>query len=123
MKKASKRAIEVGLGAAAIAGAATYFFTGKDGAKNRKKVGAWAAKAKKEVIKEIKGMGTVSQKSYNKAVDVALANYKNLKDIDKSEVLALAKELKKHWTGIQKDVKKLVNKKAPAKKKAAKKSK
>lgn len=119
MKKSSRHAIEAGVGVAALtatAAAAAYFFTGKGGAKNRKKVSTWAEKAKKEALKEIKTMGAASESSYNKAVDAALKNYKNLKQIDKSEILALGKELKGHWKSIQSEVKKVLVKKAPAKK-------
>lgn len=126
MKKSSKHAIEAGLGAAALAAtaaAAAYFLTGKDGAKNRKKLGAWATKAKKEVAKEVKNMKSYSQGSYDKTVDAVLKNYKNLKNLDSSEVLALGKELKGHWESIQSEVKKTLAKRSSVGKKPAAKAK
>src|SRR5437016_1655343 len=103
MKSSSKKAMGAGIVALAAAATAAYFMSNK---KNRNKVSAWAQKAKKEVVKELKNAGSVSQSAYNEAVDIAMQNYKNLKNIDRSEVLALAKELKGHWQNIQKTLKK-----------------
>lgn len=126
MKKSQKQALAIGAGVAALAAAAagTYFFTGKNGAKNRAKVAAWTDKAKKEVVKQIKGMEKVTKANYNKVVDTVLTQYDGLKNIDKSEILGVARELKSHWDSISKQLgapKKATVKKAPAKKAAAKK--
>lgn len=106
MKKTQKQALAVGAGIAAIAAAAagTYFFTGKKGAKNRAKVKKWVDDAKNDVVKQIKTMSNVTEKTYNQTVDAAIAKYKNLKDVDKSELLQIAKELKGHWDSISKQL-------------------
>jgi gas vesicle protein len=125
MKKSTNtKAIGAGIGVAALAAgaAAAYFLTGKGGAKNRKKLSKWAEKAKKEVVKEVKEMGAASQSSYNKAVDVVMKNYKDMQNIDKSELIAFGKELKGHWKAIQGEMQKVVKeaKKLPAKKSTGK---
>jgi hypothetical protein len=138
-KKQKKVAVGVGLTAlAAAAAAGTYFFTGKKGAKNRAKVSKWADDAKNDVVKQLKSMKQVTQKSYGEAVDTVVEQYKKAKKIDPTELLALAGELKGHWDSIAGEVtavskkvvptvKKLVKKTAPKKtskptpKKAAKK--
>lgn len=124
MKKSHKGAAAAGIGitaALAAGAAAAYFLTGKGGAKNRKKLAKWAETAKKEVAKEAKNMSAATQSSYNKAVDVVMKNYKDMKNIDKSELVAFGKELKGHWTDIQKEMKNIMNKKSsPAKAKTKK---
>lgn len=102
MKKGQKQALAIGAGIAALAAAAagTYFFAGKDGAKNRAKVSAWAEKAKKEVIKDMHKLQDVSKKTYDATVDTILDKYHDLKNVDSGDVKALAKELKTHWKSI-----------------------
>jgi hypothetical protein len=121
MKKSQKQAVAVGAGVAtlAAAAAAAYYLTGKGGAKNRKKVAGWVAKAKNEVVKEVKNMGITTEGAYNKAVDAVMKNYKNLNNLDKSEILALATELKSHWKSIQSHMGKLTKKPAPANRRPA----
>lgn len=115
MKKTStsmKKAAVVGgiLAGVAAAGAATaYFFGGTGGAKNRAKVKAWAEKAKKEVVADLKKMETVSQKAYHGAVDAIMDKYKDLKNVDQEDLINAAKELKSHWKSISADMKKAVD--------------
>lgn len=127
MKKAQKQVAAIGAGVAALAAAAagTYFFAGKGGAKNRKKVAAWTHKAKREVMQEMHKMEKVSEKAYHKTVDMVMDNYKNVKNIDKQELAAIAGELKNHWKAIASEVKQVqskIKKALPAKKAAPKKS-
>lgn len=106
MKKTQKRALAVGAGVAALAAAAagTYLLAGKRGAKNRAKVKAWVKDVQKDVVSQLKKAKGVSKKAYNEAVDTALAGYKNLKNVDKSELLAAGRELKSHWDSISKQL-------------------
>lgn len=101
-----KTKVGLGLGAAAAlaAAAGTYFFTGKKGAANRKKAAVWAEKAKKDVMKGMRALEKVNEKTYHAAVDGVMKGYNAVKDVDKKEVAALARELKGHWKSIQKDV-------------------
>ena len=126
-KKQKKVAVKVGVGVAALAAAAaagTYFFGGKRGAKNRARVAKWADSAKKDVVKKLKGMGKVTQKSYSQAVDAVLAQYKKAKKVSPAELLALASELKGQWNNITAEVSSVANKIVPriAKKSATKKA-
>jgi hypothetical protein len=127
MKKTQKKAIGIAAGAATLAAgaAALYFFSGKDGAKNRKKVGTWAQKFKKDVLHEMTNLQSTSKKSYHGAVDTVTMRYKALKKIEPSELAVLAKELKGHWdriskelgsakTKVQRSVKKAAPKKSPS---------
>jgi len=127
MKKSQKQAIAIGAGAAlAAAAAGIYFFGGKRGAKNRKKVSAWAEKAKREALAELRKVKTVSKQSYNKTVDEVMKRYKQAKRLDPAELTALASELKSHWNSISKELGKAGSKirrvaRKPAKKKSARK--
>ena len=95
----------VALAAVAAAAAGAYFFGTKEGAKNRKVIGAWAKKAKTEVLKEMKKGKIVSKKAYHDAVSQVIARYKNA-NIDSKEIAATVAELKQHWVAIERDVKK-----------------
>lgn len=131
MNKTQKK-IAVGAGITALAAAAaagTYFFAGKRGKENRAKVSKWADTAKKDVVKQLKGMKDVTKTSYNTAVDAVVAQYKKAKKVDPKELVALASELKGHWDNIAGEVtraaQKVTTKKATktaAPKKAAKKA-
>lgn len=96
----------VALAAVAAAAAGAYFFGTKEGAKNRKVIGAWAKKAKTEVMKEIKVGKITTKKAYHDAVAQVMAKYKNVKNVDPKEVVATIAEMKKHWVSIEKDMKK-----------------
>ncbi len=102
MKKSQKQALAIGGGIAALAAAATavYFTTGKN-AKNRKKISKWTKDMKKDVVKELGKAGKVSQASYNKAIDTVAKNYRNVKNMDLSELAMAAAELKSNWDVIR----------------------
>lgn len=111
----------VGLAAAGVAGA--YFLYGKDGAKNRKKIRSWALKAKGEVLEKIEKAKDLSEDYYHTAIDTVAAKYGKGKDITPEDIQAFAKDLKKHWKDIKKELspkmasaKKAVKKAAPKKK-------
>jgi len=130
MKKSTKKGIAIGAGVAAIAAAAAgaYFLTStKKGKKVSKKISAWAGKAEKEVLNEVKKIKAINQGAYNKAVDRVMKKYKSLKDIDNKDVAAFSKKIKGHWKGMKREIDKkvkaklVVKKKPVAKKKPAKK--
>ena len=123
-KKQKKVAVGVGVGLTALAAATaagTYFFGGKKGAKNRAKVSKWADDAKKDVVKQLKGLEKVTKTSYAEAVDAVVAKYKQAKKIDPKELLAIAGELKGHWDAIATEVEAASKKVVPMVKKTAKK--
>ena len=72
-----------GLAAAGVA--AGYFLYGPEGKKNRKKVKAWAVKAKGEVLEEIEKMKEVSEEGYTAAVDKVANKYGKLKKVGETE--------------------------------------
>ena len=126
-KKSTSKKIAGGLGLAALAAgaaavAAGYYFTGKEGKKNLKKLSGWSKKANAEMLVKIKQMKAVSKQTYDHAAKEVLAKYKQAKNIDPKELEAFGRELKRHWEKISKEVTKLGAKKKTAKK-ASKKSK
>ncbi len=119
-----QKKIAVGAGIAALATAAaagTYFFAGKKGAKNRAKVQKWADAAKKDVVKQLKGLEKVSKKTYADTVDTVMTQYQKAKKMEPQEMMELAKELKGHWDAIAGEVEKATKKVAPMVKKVVKK--
>lgn len=101
---------KIGLGVgivtvAALAGAAGYYLSGKQGAKNRKKVKTLAVKAHKEVLAKARKLKAISRADYHKIVDVVTKKYAAVKSIDKKELHAVAADLKKHWSRIETEAK------------------
>ena len=126
MTKKTKRAIEIGAGIAGVAAAAAgaYFLTStKKGKKVSKKAIAWAGKAQKEVVAEMKKIEAINQKAYNKAVDEVAKRYKAVKNVDVKDVVDFSKELKGHWNGIKKEIESKLKPKIAVKKKAVAKKK
>ncbi|MES2214142.1 MAG: hypothetical protein V4465_02000 [Patescibacteria group bacterium] len=89
----------MGAGLAVLA-AGAYFFLGPDGKKHQKKMKGWMVKMKGEVLERLEEAKDVSQPVYDDIVDtVAKANAVAGK-IPKSEILALASDLKRQWRSI-----------------------
>lgn len=126
---AQKIGIGIGLTAAAVAAAGTYFLYGsKDAAKNRKQVRSWALKAKAEVLEALEKAEEMSKDEYEQLVDVVSATYAKVKETSPEDIEKFKKEMKAHWKHIEKvvDTKRKVVKKVAKKatktaKKAAKK--
>lgn len=116
MKSTTKKvAVSAGLVGLAVAGlAGAYFLYGKDGAKNRKKIKTWALKAKADVLDKLEKAKDVSEANYQEIIDTVSAKYSKAKDVTPEDIQAFAKDLKKHWKDIKKE---LAPKKPVAKKK------
>jgi peroxiredoxin Q/BCP len=118
MSDSQKIGLGVGLTAAAVAAAGTYFLYGSKGAsKNRKAVKSWALKAKAEVLEKLEQAKAMSQEEYEQMIDAIGATYTELKQASKADVSGFKTEMKDYWKNI---VKTAAPKKAPAKKAAPK---
>lgn len=105
MKKKTKRELAVGAAATAlVAGTLAYVLSGKRGAKNRKKLSQWTAKAKGEMLQGLRRLRRVDAESYMKVVDAVGRRYVRLTSAEKAEIKALASDFKKHWKVIGKRV-------------------
>lgn len=103
-------------GAAAAAIAGGYFFYGKDGAKHRKNLKSWSIKAKAEVMDKLEKAKDLSEDSYHDAVDLVAAKYSSVKTINPDDVQAFARDLKKHWKDIKREIMPAAKKPAAKKK-------
>lgn len=135
ISKDTKVALEVGAGvlaAAAAAGASYYFYGDKAAKKHRAAATKWAKGMKADVIKEAKKLQKLDQKAVGALVDKAAAAYSTARSVDKTDLAAASRELKKHWRKVEEEIqnlksrvggpkKKTAAKKAPAKKSAPKK--
>lgn len=131
LSTAQKVGIGVGLTAAAVAAAGSYFLYGsKDAAKNRKKVKSWMLKAKGEVLAALEDAEAMSKEEYAAMIEQVAGAYGAMKDVKKTDVQAFVKEMKTHWGEIEKQGKQIVKevtggttktaaKKKPAQKKSA----
>ena len=123
----------VGAGVVALA-AASYYFFGPEGKKNRNSLKGWMIKMKGDIIEKIEGAGDLTEDLYNKIVDTVAAKYVKAGKVSEMELRMFADMLKSQWKGIAKahskstgtavkKVAKAVTKKVPAKKAAKKKAK
>jgi len=126
-KKTNNTGKKVGLGvgalAAAAAGAAAgyYFYASKDAKQNRKLAAKWASDMKKDVMKKARNAKELNQAQLAKIVDSAAAAYETVKSVDSKSLAKAAKELKKNWREISKEVAPVLKKEARAASKAVKK--
>jgi hypothetical protein len=117
-----KIGLGVGLTAAAVAAAGTYFLYGSKGAsKNRKVVKSWALKAKAEVLEKLEQAKEMSKEEYEQVIDTVGGVYAQMKDASKVDISGFKKEMKEYWNKIEKTAapKKKAVKKAVVKKAAA----
>ena len=110
-----KIGLGVGLTAAAVAAAGTYFLYGSKGAsKNRKVVKSWALKAKAEVLEKLEDAKQMTKEEYHQLVSTVAGTYEKVKNASKGDIKAFKTEMMNHWGAIEKVA-------APKKKAAAKK--
>ena len=98
-----KIGLGVGLTAAAVAAAGTYFLYGSKGAsKNRKAVKSWVLKAKAEVLEKLEQAKEMSQEEYMQLIDTVGSTYAQIKDASKVDIASFKTEMKDHWNRIEK---------------------
>ena len=127
LSSAQKIGVGVGLTAAAVAAAGTYFLYGsKNAAQNRKKVKSWMLKAKADVLDRLEEAKEMTKEEYESLINSVADTYAGLKDASKADIKAFKDEMKDHWRAIERNAKpaKKAAKKAAKKttKKAAKKT-
>lgn len=94
----------MGLVGVSLAGlAAGYFFLGPKGKKHREQAKAWAIKMKGDVVEKLETAREVSEPIYREIVDTVAAEYQTGMKAGKSEIIALAQDLKKHWRAIRRE--------------------
>ncbi len=86
----------------ASAAAGAYVFLGPKGKKNQKQVKEWTVKMKDDVVRKLKNARKVSEPVYNDIIDSVARTYEKGARENRGEVLALARDLKKHWKAISK---------------------
>jgi hypothetical protein len=110
-----KLSIGVGLTAAAVAAAGTFFLYGsKSAAKNRKAVKSWMLKAKAEVLEGLEKAQEMSQAEYEELIEKVSGAYAQVQAATKTDISGFKKEMKEHWQKIAKSA-------APKKKASVKK--
>jgi len=125
MTSAQKISVGVGLTAAAVAAAGTYFLYGSKGAaKNRKAVKSWMLKAKAEVLEKLEEAKEMTQEDYEALINGVATVYSELKTASRADIKSFKDEMKDQWKAIEKIAapKKKPVKKTPTVKKVVKKA-
>ncbi len=110
----------IGAGVAALA-AATYYFFGPEGKKNRNSAKGWMIKMKGEIVDKMEDAKEMTEGLYNKIVDGVAEKYLKGGKATSDEVRSFVNMLKSQWKGISKAKPSKTTSKKVAKK-AAKKS-
>jgi hypothetical protein len=119
LSSSEKISLGVGLTAAAVAAAGTYFLYGsKNASKNRKAVKSWTLKAKAEVLERLEDAKEMSQEEYLELINNVAGAYAGLKTASQADIKSFKSEMKDHWHQIEKAAKT----KATTAKKSAKKA-
>src|SRR5690606_17994609 len=110
MKKDNKKdnlsagkVVAIGASVAAL-GAATYYFFGPQGKKNRKDLKGWMIKMKGGIVDKMEDAQEVTEAVYNQIVDSVATNYQKLGKVSAEEVSEFVGLLKKQWKSISKSV-------------------
>lgn len=89
------------IGASVAAMAATaYFFLGPKGKKHQKQAKAWAIKMKGDVVEKLERARDITEPIYHEIIDSVAREYEKGKKANRTEINALAHDLKKHWKTI-----------------------
>lgn len=107
----------VGAGVIALA-AASYFFFGPEGKKNRNSLKGWMVKMKGEIIEKMENAENLTEDLYNKIVDAIAAKYVKAGKVGEMEIRMFSDMLKTQWKGITKAHAKNTGTTAPLKKTA-----
>jgi len=91
-------------GALAAGALAGYLFYGPAGAKNRKKLRGWMLRAKADVLDKMETSRDITQDTYEELVDTIMNKYRKLKRVNDDEVEALARELKRYWRHMKREL-------------------
>ena len=112
-KSTAKVGVGVGVAAALVSAAGTYFLYGaKNAAKHRTAVKHVSSKVKKEVAQAIEKAKGLSKNDYEKLVDNSIQSYKKMKGASAKELTDFAREMKAHWKSIEQKGEKVVVKPA-----------
>lgn len=102
----SAKLITLGVGVAALA-AGAYFFFGPDGKKHQKKMRGWMVRMKGEILEKLEAAQEVTEPIYHKIVDTVAAAQALSGQVSKEEIDELADELKKKWRVISRSLKQM----------------
>lgn len=103
LSKAQKVGLGVGLTAAALAAAGTYFLYGSKAAKeNRKKVKSWMLKARGEVLEGLEKAQHITKDEYLALVSSIGNAYATVQNATAGEVKDFKKDMVEHWQQIEK---------------------
>jgi hypothetical protein len=98
-----KVGIGIGLTAAAVAAAGTYFLYGSpNAAKNRKKVKSWMLKAKAEVLEALENAQDMTEDEYRALVGAVAKAYSKVRETSKGDIEDFKREMMGHWKKIEK---------------------
>lgn len=123
MSSTQKIGVGIGLTAAAVAAAGSYFLYGsKNAAQNRKKVKSWMLKAKADVLDKLEEAKEMTQTEYEELINTVAATYAGLKDASRADIKEFKDEMKAHWINIERSAKPKKTAAKKATKKTAKKA-
>lgn len=106
MKKNNKSGggVFAGVGLIAALAGAYFLYGAKNAKKNRANVKGWIIKAKGELVEKLEKTRLATEDQYNTMVDTVMKKYESASSVDKKELEALRRDLKKHWKFLKSEI-------------------
>lgn len=90
-------------GAATTAAIGGYLLYGPQGARNRRTLDTWVAKAKAEVLERMQEAGEMTEEAYHRIVDEVSERYGRMRDIGSHKAGRLASKLKSRFSDMKRE--------------------
>ena len=122
-KKSSKKGILLtGVLAAGAVAAGYYFYKSADAKKHRQIASKWAKQFKRDVSVAARKAKNIDRKTLDGIIGRAAKAYRGLRQVDRGELERAARELKRNWKNVAREIGKSVSATKKTVRKAAKKA-
>ncbi len=109
----AKKNLGIGLAAAGIGAAITYFLYGTEkGARKREDIKQFAYKMKDRAMETTGELGSMAKDIYKDMASLLKDKYEDIKDMDSEDVKALGDRIREHWEEMRGDIEDTIEKAA-----------
>jgi hypothetical protein len=95
----SQKRFKLGMVFAALLSA--FLFYERRNPRLKKKTKAWVNRMKRDVLKEVQHLDSLSRSAYDKAVNTVVARYQQYNTVDKKELDLVAEDVRRCWDQIR----------------------
>ncbi len=104
-KKSSKKSLLLtGVLAAGAVAAGYYFYKSPDAKKHRRIASRWTGQFKKDVLAAARKTKQIDRKTIDGIIGQAAQAYRGMKQVDRAELERAARELKRNWQNVAREI-------------------